>query len=423
MKVLWFSLSPCGSVTRETASKTKHGWMIALETALKRCNSVELEVAFFSKKKEEPFNHDGVKYYPMYIPQSSTKIIRLFASRNNDDIKKEFIRSVVQQSQPDLIHIHGTEEAFGYAAMMFPQIPAVFSIQGIIGPCLNKFYSGIPKREMRKFEPLLARVKKAGILDAEKRFYLASQREAIFLKNAKYVFGRTEWDKNITLMYNPERKYIEVNELLRSEVYKHKWKGEIANRKIRLITTISAGIYKGYETLLQTASLLKQYAPFDFEWCVAGYEDGNYWARMSEKYTGYSSSECNIKFLGWQDAESLCKNISNSDIYVQVSHIENSPNALCEAMVIGTPIVASFAGGTSTMLKNGEEGILVQDGDHYAYAGAIIDLVKTPHKATIMGVKANASAVLRHNEKKILEELLNGYKLILEDFKNNVNKQ
>ena len=52
MKVLWFSLSPCGSVTRETASKTKHGWMIALETALKRCNSVELEVAFFSKKKE-----------------------------------------------------------------------------------------------------------------------------------------------------------------------------------------------------------------------------------------------------------------------------------------------------------------------------------------------------------------------------------
>lgn len=422
MKVLWFSLSPCGSVTRGTVAKTKHGWMIALETALKQSGSVELEVAFFSKKNEKPFNYDEVRYYPMYIPQPKTKIASLFTRSNNDTIKKELIRSVVQQSKPDIIHIHGTEEAFGYAAVMYPQIPVVFSVQGIIGPIINKFYSGIPKTEMQKFEPLLARAKRGGISDTEKRFSFAAQREAIFLKNAKYIFGRTEWDKNVTLMYNPRRKYIVVNELLRSEVYSHKWKGEIADNKIRLITTISAGIYKGYETLLQTAALLKEYAPFEFEWCVAGYEDGNYWARMSEKYTGYSSSECNIKFLGWQDAESLCRNISNSDIYVQVSHIENSPNALCEAMVIGTPIVASYAGGTSTMLKNGEEGILVQDGDPYAYAGAIIDLVKTPQRAAMMGKNANTKAILRHNDKKILEELLNGYKLILEDFNNNGNK-
>lgn len=416
MKVLWFSLSPCGSVTREAASKTKHGWMVALETALKQCKDVVLEVAFLSKKKENAFIHDGVKYYPMYLPQSRNRVMRLLYGGNDDDIKKELIREVVTQSSPDIIHIHGTEESFGYAAEMFPEIPSVFSIQGIIAPILNKFYSGIPEKDMKKFEPLLTKIKKAGIADVEKKFTHAAQREATFLEKANYIFGRTEWDSNITLMYNPNRIYIEVNELLRGDVYNHKWKGCFSTQKIKLITTISAGIYKGYETLIQTASLLKKHAPFDFEWNVIGYDKGNYWVRMSEEYTGLSSGECNIKFLGWQDAETLCNHISNSDIYVQVSHIENSPNALCEAMVIGIPIVASFAGGTSSMLENNKEGTLVQDGDPYAYAGAIINYVKNPHKAIQMAACANKKGYLRHKEEKVVTELLNGYKFIIEHF-------
>jgi hypothetical protein len=32
-------------------------------------------------------------------------------------------------------------------------------------------------------------------------------------------------------------------------------------------------------------------------------------------------------------------------------------------MIIGMPCIATFAGGTASMLKSDEEGILIQDGD------------------------------------------------------------
>lgn len=40
------------------------------------------------------------------------------------------------------------------------------------------------------------------------------------------------------------------------------------------------------------------------------------------------------------------------------SHIENSPNNLCEAMILGMPCIATDAGGTSTLLSNMKDGLL-----------------------------------------------------------------
>ena len=66
MKILWFSLSPCGSVRRNNSKYVIQGWMVSLEDEIKKCKGIQLEVAFFSDRKEEPFVFDGVKYYPMY---------------------------------------------------------------------------------------------------------------------------------------------------------------------------------------------------------------------------------------------------------------------------------------------------------------------------------------------------------------------
>ena len=55
MKVLWFSLSPCGSLRRNNTKRVIQGWMISLEDALKQNTDIELEVAYFSDKEEKPF--------------------------------------------------------------------------------------------------------------------------------------------------------------------------------------------------------------------------------------------------------------------------------------------------------------------------------------------------------------------------------
>ena len=62
--------------------------------------------------------------------------------RDNRLIPK--LLKVVKESQPDLIHVHGTEECFGLI-QSFCKIPIVISLQGILSPYTEKFFSGIPQ--------------------------------------------------------------------------------------------------------------------------------------------------------------------------------------------------------------------------------------------------------------------------------------
>ena len=146
------------------------------------------------------------------------------------------------------------------------------------------------------------------------------------------------------------------------------------------------------------------------------------WVRICEIMTGLTSKDNNIVFHGRIDAETLSELLCKSDIYVHVSHIENSPNSVCEAMMVGMPVIASYAGGTASLLEHEKEGILCQDGDPYVLAGAIIDFKQHPDKALQYASAARKRAMSRHDKESIVKELLDGYAKILEDSINNKAK-
>jgi glycosyltransferase involved in cell wall biosynthesis len=107
---------------------------------------------------------------------------------------------------------------------------------------------------------------------------------------------------------------------------------------------------------------------------------------------------------------------------VQVSHIENSPNSLAEAMLLGMPCIASFAGGTSSLLENYKEGILYQDGDPYYLTGLILKLINNEKKRKIYSQNAREKAQVRHEPDKIYSKLKQSYEDIIEHY-NNKTKQ
>lgn len=423
MKILWFSNSPCGSVRINNTSVKSGGWLISLEDEVKKLNGIQLEVAFFSDKKEEPFEFKGVKYYPINRNILSSKfcinriIERYISQSKKDNMVIPLMLKVIELSQPDIIHIHGTEEAFGLITNYIKDIPIVFSIQGLIAPYKEKYFSGIPKKYAYKLDSIKDRVTGIGISRHYKSFCYRAEREKEYLRKAKYIFGRTFWDKNCTLALNPNRKYYTVNEILRPEFYNKCWKGSISTDKIKIVSIVSGGIYKGFETVLKTALLLKNYSDIDFEWHIAGYTSKTKWVKICEKYTGIYSKDSNIIFHGRIDAEKLSNLLCDSDMYVHVSHIENSPNSVCEAMILGLPIIASYAGGTASLLQNEKDGILYQDGDPYVLAGAIKTMASDTIKAVNMGIASKSSALNRHNPSHITTELINSYNNIILDFK------
>jgi glycosyltransferase involved in cell wall biosynthesis len=77
------------------------------------------------------------------------------------------------------------------------------------------------------------------------------------------------------------------------------------------------------------------------------------------------------------------------------------------------PIIATFAGGTDSMLENNKEGILVQDGDPFSMAGAIVEMKNNFDGAKQMAKNARQRALKRHDKERVVEELYGLYKSII----------
>lgn len=419
-KILWFSLSPCGSLRRNGAKKTNQGWMISLEDEIKKIPSIELSVAYFSSRQEDPFEFDGVHYYPIFESDKVSFLNRFLSTVRIDSKRLPLLLEVIRKCNPDLIHIHGTEGSYANVLPYVKNIPIVISIQGLIAPISEKYFAGLTFNQIKRHESLMLTISTLGIKRTYKEFCKKAQRECNYLSHAKYIFGRTMFDKNVCMSINPNIQYRVVNEILRPEFYCHNWLHEHSNNtnKLRLITVSSPNApYKGYETLLKTAKILKDYSHINFTWDLIGFRDNSKWLIITEKAMKIRHQDVNVRIIGNKTPDEMIDFFMNSDIFVAVSHIENSSNAICEAMLVGMPIIASYAGGTMSLMSHEKDGLLIQDGDPYVLAGTIINLARNPQKALQYADAARKRALSRHAKKNIIKQLTDGYNAIIKDFK------
>lgn len=76
------------------------------------------------------------------------------------------------------------------------------------------------------------------------------------------------------------------------------------------------------------------------------------------------------------------------DVFVQSSDYEGTPNAVLEAMALGTPLVATRAGGTGEIAFDGVHGRLVDCGDRPGLVAAMAELCDDPARARSLAAAA-----------------------------------
>jgi len=96
--------------------------------------------------------------------------------------------------------------------------------------------------------------------------------------------------------------------------------------------------------------------------------------------------------------------LSAIDIFVMPSLKEGLGLALMEAMSSGLPVIGSAVGGIKTLIKDGENGLLVNPGDSAAIAKAVIDLLSDSDKAKRLGADARRFITEKFSQEKMVLE-------------------
>jgi glycosyltransferase involved in cell wall biosynthesis len=78
-----------------------------------------------------------------------------------------------------------------------------------------------------------------------------------------------------------------------------------------------------------------------------------------------------VRFLGAQPRETVLELLAAADAGVLSSGWENFPHSVIEGLAVGTPVIATGAGGVAEIVTDGANGLLVAPGDPEAFAAAI----------------------------------------------------
>lgn len=411
MKILCFNRS-CPAKYKETHGALLGGWQDSLERIIKDNTSVELYIAF--KGNGDIKVIDKVTYIPLNIHLSKIEKIKNQFTWEIDSSKliQQAIQ-IINQYQPDIIHVFGTEWPFGLIAQ-YTNIPVVVHVQGAISPYYNAKYppgyniftyiAAMKGNIARYLWHFIQTTKQKSREKMEKKIF----------EHVKYYMGRTCWDKAVTKVCNPERVYFHVDEALRPafiEGINHWTLNEKNSSKLRLVTIGCSTLYKGLDMMIKTAIQLKKLG-IDFEWNVIGHMPNEF--RMMVEYKEKKKfKDCNINILGFQSPEFISELLCNSSMYVHTAYIENSPNSLCEAQIIGVPIVSTNVGGISSLVSDGIDGVLIPANDPYRMAFEISELFADKERMERYSTKGMERAKERHNPKNIARDLLNCYNTII----------
>lgn len=409
IKVLWFTNTPV-DYYGDSSGYNGGGWMLALKDEIIKTAKIELAISFYGSSDDLREVMNNVSYYPISFDRKmSARLKRVFSKTQQETDHLNEFKRVIDSFKPDLIHVFGTEKPFGLVAK-HTDVPTVIHLQGLIIPYLNAL---LPP-QYSKLDFFIHKGLGPWSVIKNIRSYFgwkdsAVQEKKIF-EGCKNFMGRTHWDRAICKILAPNSSYFYCGEILRPEF--SLVQGSIkrdGSQKTTIVSTISDPLYKGADMILKTANVLKDTMNLEFEWLVFGVKNIDF-ASSKLAIEGPSNG---VKIKGVVSVEDLITSLSTATAYVHPSYIDNSPNSICEAQVLGVPVVACNVGGVSSLISHSESGFLSPANDPFMLAYYIKYLIENPDHRDQISRNAHSIAIKRHNPSTVIGDLFKVYRKIL----------
>ena len=354
-RILWVCNTPLPDVQNSVGARSyQEGWLTGISNQIRSRADIDFYYAFPQKKYIKTFckTINGINFLGFYDER-----------KNWFDISPanvELARALIEKINPDIIHIFGTElpHALEWVNGIDKKERIIVSIQGLTSEMAKVYLKGIPliERIRGKFTDR----KYHCMLKEQIEFHRRGINEKHLLSVVENVTGRTNWDRECVGKINSTCRYYYCGEILRDSFYDGVWDISKIQRYSILISQAYYPI-KGFHILISALPLIKRKFP-DVMVYVAGnnvsldYNTpyGRYIHKMIKKF----QVESNIVFMGKLTEHKMKKQLLKSHIMLMPSLIENSPNSIGEAMMLGVPVVAAAVGGIPDILSDRTEGYL-----------------------------------------------------------------
>ena len=413
MKVLWLCNNAPG-VVRSALSGKQESQVNWLDHVLQDLLDQGITLRILYRGSGAPGQIDA---QCSYAPVSETPA-HIYQPQLEDRFRRE-----LRNYQPDVIHSWGVEYHHALALVnaaekegMLPHMAA--SIQGLCCRIAPHYSDGLPASALRS-RTIRDIMRHDSILAQQKQYTQRGEMEIQALGKLSHVIGRTEWDQRNALEINPKLIYHHCDETLRDVFYTDQWAYSRC-RKHRIFASSCSYPVKGFHILLEALAIVRQQYP-DAEIAVTGrsFVATDFKSRMRRNgYEKYLSNLVKrnrlggaVHFLGHLSAQDMKQAYLDANVFVLSSTMENSPNALGEAMLLGLPCVAAEVGGVSSLIGS-QEGILCAPVNPAAMAEGICRVFSMEDQAEAMGAAARTRACKTHDPEQNMKDLMDIYRLL-----------
>lgn len=177
----------------------------------------------------------------------------------------------------------------------------------------------------------------------------------------------------------------------------------------RVIAVGRLDYQKSFDRLILVWEKVHQQMP---DWTLDIFGQGE-WKEMLQRMIDERALQDSIRLM--EPTKNIGKEYSESSMLVMSSHYEGFPMVMVEAMACGLPAVSfDFKCGPKDIIKDGENGVIVPDGDIDALAETMMKLMGDDELRKRMGEEAK-KVVETYSEEKVMSKWMKLYEEIVAD--------
>lgn len=402
MRILWLCNIVLPELAGEFGFRKVHvgGWMTGAWEQMKSIPDMELGICVpiidENRMKEGIFSN--YHYYSFHFEGKCACL----------DLQFHDFEHILEDFKPDVVHIWGTEYQHSYSMIKMCQRyglkdKVIVNVQGLVAVYAKHLRIGLPEEVFASRE----------IKDLYNDFIQRGELEEETLREAQYVMGRTCWDQGCVTLVNPKAEYIYCGEILRKEFYEAMGRWNLDDCEPHSIFISQANYpIKGFHLVLEELGILNQLYS-DLTIYVAGQfpqkDESEYGRYIYSEIKKYHLKE-SLHFVGKLSADEMISYYCKANVFLSASTIENSSNSVCEAMMIGLPVVASCVGGLQSIIEHGKSGFLYPLNEPYMMRTYIMSIFDNSELARNLSKQATDFVREYNNIERITKTIIDTYR-------------